>query len=456
MSAPEALAPGAWRDVVSVEEDPVLGTELRARLARATGPRAIGVTDLLALRRTYFRLTGPTVPPSPARQARLDVGRATHRSLGARLAAEGILEARVRREGFVGRIDLLADVPVEVKTSSALVSPSALSAERPDHVEQLSMYCALLRRRTGRLLTLVAQPSGVHEVQAVDLAFGAPEPILEEMRRRERLLRAAVSDGSADALPRCPWFGRSCEYQEAALCSCQGNEPSAPASLAQTDGTPVPRPDVEARVRSALSPAPPPDEFPVERFREILYPRRAYYERSVERTESPPDTAPPPRAPDLYSRLIESLESGPAGEVARLAPGSTAPEEEVVGFRGLPVLVKTSRAWARVRPSDLVDRSPQYALDLGLRCAATGTGSGVLVLGFERAQDDREQVEVLRVRFTNVSPFSRVYRERSRAIAVAVRDRAPGALPTCPDWMVSDCPYRAECGCGSAGGRVTR
>ncbi|MGP8018099.1 MAG: hypothetical protein ACLPP2_02010 [Thermoplasmata archaeon] len=461
MSEGEPPSPNPWEPVVTVREDTVLGRELTARLGRESGQRSVGVTDLINLRRAFYRTVAPAVPIPPARQARLDQGRALHRTLGARLAQEGTLEARVRREGLVGRIDILSELPIEVKTATSLVDPSELATYRPDHVEQLGMYCALVDRPTGRLLTLVAGPSGVSEVQAVDLSFRSTPRVLTEMKRRAELLRAAWAEARVDSLPRCPWYGRGCEFQGASVCACTGAEDPVPPVIPEEVESISAREDVRERVRSALSESAPLEEtVPVGRFRELLYPRRSYFERTAPATApttpSPEEASPPSPKPDLYARLSEALESGPAGEVARLPARSAEPEEEVVGFRGRPVLMRTSRAWARFRADELVARAPQYALELGLRCATTGTDSGVVVVGFERAEVDRDRVQVLELRFASLTPFSRFYRERSRALAAALRDRIPESLPACPDWMATDCPYRSECGCGGADSRVTR
>jgi hypothetical protein len=447
----------AWEGVVSVREDVALERELVERFAVGSGRRAIGVTDLLSLRRAFYRHVGPAVPIAPARQARLDQGRAVHRVLGARLAREGILEARVRREGLVGRIDILSELPIEVKTSSSLASAAELPVTRPDHIEQLGMYCGLVERPVGRLITLLAGASDISEVQAVDVGFRSTPRILDEMRRRADLLRVAWKEGRVDRLPRCPWFGKGCEYEEASVCSCSGEEALPPHPITEEVDSLRSNPEVEIRIRSELAaPIAAADDTPVERFREILYPRRAYFERTVQAPVSPEAVPPRSLEPDLYARLNEAVESGAAGEVARLPSPSTAPEEEVVGFRGRPLLVRTSRARARLREGELMTRSPQYALELGLRCAATGGDSGVLLLGFERAESDRDRIEVLEIRFASLTPFSRLFRERARGLVDAVRDRSPSRLASCPDWMTADCPYRSECGCGTLGPRDTR
>lgn len=380
-----------------------------------------------------------------------------HRSLGSRLAGEGILEARVRRDGLVGRIDILTEVPVEVKTASTLIEPSELPAQRPEHLEQLGMYCALVDRPIGRLLTLVTGPDGIADVQAVDVTFRSPSRILSEMVRRSDLLRAALGESRVDGLPRCPWFGRGCEYEDAGACACTGEEKPTLPALGEEVGPLEVRDDVRERVRSALSePMARTDPNSVTRFREILYPRRAFFERTRPAPSPPAEAAPPPLKPDLYARLSEAVESGPPGEVARLPGKSVEPDEEVVAFRGRPYLLRTSRAWDRFRPDELVARAPQYALELGLRCATTGAGSGIVIVGFERAEVDRERIQVLELRFAPLTPFSRMYRERSQALALAVRDGTPATLLACPEWMASDCPYGAECGCGSSESRATR
>jgi hypothetical protein len=449
---PAAAVPGSWVRTVTVREDLAVATELLARLAAGSGQRSIGVTDLVSLRRAYYRYLAPELPIPAARQARLDQGRAVHRALAGRLAREGVLEARVRREGIVGRIDILADVPIEVKTAGSFVAPDELAQKRPDHLEQLAMYCALVGGWSGRLLTLLADEQGVHDVQALDVPFGSPERVLNEMRGRAERLRAAWAEARPDRLARCPWFGRGCEFEESRVCGCTGEEPVEPPAILDEVGPIAGREDVQARLRPlVIGAAAFSRPFTLGRFREALYPRRAFFDRTnpAELVASPtPEPRPLPPLPDLYARLTEALESGPPGEVAGLPPRWEEPDEEVVGFRGQPLLVRTSRGWARYRPEELVARQPQYALELGLRCAVTGTDRGRLVVGFERAETDRDRLQVLELTFGSVTPFSRFLRERSRALATALRDQSPLGLASCPEWMANDCPYRAACGCG--------
>ena len=169
----------------------------------------------------------------------------------------------------------------------------------------------------------------------------------------------------------------------------------------------------------------------------------------------PEEVSPPALEPDLYARLSEAVESGTPGRWHDCRPARSNPKRR----SSVSAVARCSPdlpAWARFRENELVSRSPQYALDLGLRCAITGTDSALLVVGFERAESDRDRLQVLELRFASLTPFSRIYRERSQGLADAIRERMPARLPSCPDWMTTDRPYRSECGCGTPDARVTR
>ena len=319
------------------------------------------------------------------------------------------------------------------------------------------MYCVLTERRAGRLVTLATDGAPEGSVQVVDLALDATEPVRAEMTRRAETLRRAWDLQAPGELPACRWFDRGCEYQTALACDCRGTEPVPSPAIASHVIELRERPDLAERIAERLRTAPP--ESPgtkVGRFRELLYPRRAYFQRTVEEppVEYPPRS--PSEPPDLYARLLAAVEGGPVGEVARLATVSSAPEEEVVGFRGVPFLLRTSRSRPRATALSLLESQPQYALELGFRCGATGTSSARLILGREFASNDADRVQVFDLRFAPVDRFAGLWEARRRQLEFAVRDRAPASLPACPAWMVADCPYRADCGCGAAGDRSQR
>lgn len=456
MVVPAPPPEAAWRSAVSVLEDHDLAAVLTARLPPASAPRAVSVTDLLSPRQAFWRAISP-VRPTPERQQRLDLGRSIHRRLGVALSGEGALEVRVRKGGVVGRIDLLSDVPVEVKTGSRAVESAQLRDARPDQVEQLAMYCALTGRSTGRLLTVVVGGAPETRVHVGDLVFGAPESLWGEIRNRLDGLRRAWADRRPEGLPACRWFGRGCEFHDAAVCDCVGTEPEAPASALSEVRESTDRTDISGRVEAILRDLPEPAPVPtLRRFRDLLYPRRAYFERVTPEAAAEPVPRGPEGPPDLYARLTEAVEGGPLGEVVRLPPRSDEPEEEVGGFRGAPYLLRTSRARERASASSLLEGQPQYALELGFRCAATGSATGRLILGREHSVDDRDRVQVFEFRFAPVSAFARRWRERVRHLEDALAARAPQDLPPCPEWMYPGCPYRSECACASRGTRSQR
>ena len=453
-SDPEAEAEPEWRPGVTVREDPELARWFAARLPSPDAPRSVSVTDLLALRPAYWRTTGPPPPSSPEREARLEGGRRVHRGLGVLFAATGELEVRVRRGGVHGRIDVLADRPIEVKTSSSALPSDDLARSRPDHVDQLAMYCALLDRDEGRLIYLHSENERPDHAAVYDVRFRSLGEVQRAMGARADRLREAVRMHQPASLPRCAWFGRGCEWQAAGTCDCTGTEdPLEPVStdrLLSLDA----RPDLARPLEEALAGEPAPPSPPViELFRDLLYPRKAFFRRTLPTPTNP--AAPGPRSTgfDLYRRLTEAVETGPVGEVARLPTRSEEPDEEVGGFRGEPYLVRTSRAKMRVPALEWLARSPQYALDLGFRCVATGTRRGRIILGYELAPAEADRVQVLEMTFVTPTVFSRLWRHRSHLLAHALEGSDPRSLSACPGWMYSGCDYREVCGCGTPSGR---
>jgi hypothetical protein len=219
----------------------------------------------------------------------------------------------------------------------------------------------------------------------------------------------------------------------------------------------TPNPDLDARLFEELNASLGASDLPtIARFRDMIYPRRAYFEKT---RPIPPAVARGARAeeePDTYARLTESIESGPVGEVTRLPSLASDPEEEVTAFRNDPYLARTSRARTPLAADELVGQSPQYALDLGYRCAATGRSSGRVFVAYERAVRASDRLRVFRVDFASVTVFARMWRERVAELGRALLASAPESLAACPEWMYADCPYRSECGCGSPGGRTQR
>ncbi|MGP8110785.1 MAG: hypothetical protein ACLQD9_08820 [Thermoplasmata archaeon] len=450
-------APVDWKSAVTVRDDSALSRELVERLRHIGTVRGLSVSDLVAPRRAFWRRLAPPLPMSPEREESMAQGRSWHRAAGRLFSAEGALEVRLRREGISCRIDLLADVPVEIKTGGGPL-PADLPTERPEHIEQLAMYCALLERPNGRLVHIAVEEGRPTGVGATDVTFRDLSKVHGEMRAREAVLRRAIDRKEPVALPRCRWFGRGCEFQLAGACDCRGEEVRESAVILEEVRSTTERPDISARWLAALiQSSTVPTSSGLDRFRELVYPRRAFFDRSRTVGAAPAaPSAPAARVPDLYDRLLETTESGPVGEVLQLPSAANAPEEEVVGFRGAPLLLRTSKAWSRVQPSDAVTRFPQYALDLGFRCAATGTSVGRVVLGYEHAEEDADRLQVLEFRFDPIDVLARLAEDRARRISAALADASPRGLEPCAAWMFGDCPYKVDCACGADASRSQR
>lgn len=458
-SDPENAREAAWKSSVIVRDDPALATELLRRWDASAPQRSVSVTDLLAPRRAYWRLTLGPVAPTPERRARLDAGRRVHRVLERILSPEAAIEVRVRREGIVGRIDALTDRPIEVKTTSSVPSTENLATDRPEYVEQLGMYCALAQRPEGRLIAVAGGGSSSPDLRSWDVRFRGLDVVSREMGRRADALRSALASGRPSGLSRCPWFDRGCEYQAVGTCDCSGAEPEEGHDLSSHLAEIAERSEMDllltSRLGGALRSAPVPR---FARYRELVYPRRTYYERKRPMEEIEPverEKGLPPPSP-TYERLLDAIEGGPVGEVARLPTLSEEPAEEVPAFRGVPYLARTSRAFVRPRAEDIVGLAPQYPLELGFRCATTGTQTGRVIVAYEKASTPDERLKVFEFRFDPITTFSRLWRSRASRLEGALATDRPGDLTACPAWMFARCPYRGECGCGPPPGRSQR
>lgn len=451
MAGRDALARGGWADGVRIAPAREAAAELIARRAGLEGRRSVWVTDLVDLRPGYWRNVAPVVP-TPERRALMEAGREAHVRVGHALAEARYREVRLQREGITGQIDLLEDRPTELKTTRLLPGSDPARSVRPSYLDQLVMYCALSERPEGRLL-LVDPSTAPVAVAAFDLHVPDLAPVWVEMRERARLLREALERRTPSELPVCPWRGRGCEFETSEVCGCGGSEPPPRPSLGALASPPAPAPSVAeqvgARLRDPPGPAPP-----ARRFRDLLYPRRAYFERT-EPPDEPEEGAPAERAgggDDLYRTLSDLLEAGPVGEVSREPTRDGEPIESVACFRGDPILLKVSRAWNATARDDLLAAQPQYFLDLALRCGALGRNDGWLLIGYARAPSWDEKVYLYRVSFGDVSALEAELAARRETLRAAIAAGRPFDLPACPTWMYESCRYRSRCDCAGISG----
>lgn len=446
-----ALSLEGWAETVRLTEAPDLAARLRTGLATPP-PRSLWMTDLLNPRVGYFRRVHP-VPPTAERRDVQEAGREAHLRVGGLLAPARYREVRRHRDGLVAQVDLFEDVPTELKTTE-IPETGAETVARSSYLDQLGMYCALLDRSVGRLVLIDRRPSEAARSAVLRVAFDDPARIWSETLRRGEALREALARHDPTSLPRCVWFGRGCEFQAAGVCPCRGDEPLlSPDPLAPPralDLEAAPTEGLRRSLADAGTTAPPT----VRRFRDLVYPRRCYFERVV--GSRPQEGLPPLEGDGLYTKISDVLDGLGDSEVARFPVPGGEPLEAVPCWNGVPYLVKVSRARTPPVREAVADRQPQYLMELGLRCASLGASEGILIVGYERLAPEAGQISVYRVRFDPLGPMEEWARRRRMALAEALSGGAPGTLPACPSWMYEGCPYRENCACGAGPPRSQR
>ncbi|MCI4368584.1 MAG: hypothetical protein L3K09_03365 [Thermoplasmata archaeon] len=446
-----AVPPGSdWPDVVTVQRAPELERELAGRLGLGSFPPVFGVTDLIELRRAYYRRTAP-VTPGVEQRRRMDAGRAAHLQILRLLGDPEYREVRVHGDGVVGEIDLLKETPTELKTTREIPEVATLHAVRPGYFEQLAMYCALVGKRSARLIVTTAPGP---DAQAVVLAceFASTDRIWAEMRQRSERLRESLARRDPSGLPRCAWRDRGCEYQSAKVCACTGEEPEPSRGLVRELERAVPQEAETAALTEGLRALPSEGPWVASRFRDLLYPRRAYFERTS--PEVGPEGAEPAAGSgarqELFRTLRAMLEAGPSGELSRRWAALGEPTEPVGCFRGEPYVIKTSRAWSPALEAGLARDQPQYVREVALRAGSLGGRSGLLIVGYERAASVPEGLRVFRVEFASAPELVGLVTRKCSELRSAIATQRPEELPACPGWMHEACPYRERCGCGTS------
>ncbi|MCI4332924.1 MAG: hypothetical protein L3K01_04245 [Thermoplasmata archaeon] len=434
-----------------VEEAPELAAELLGRFRTHPPVRGVTVTELLDPRAAYWRSVHP-VPATAEEESRLREGQQLHERLGRYLVPARAREVRVRRNGVVGRIDVLDDRPVELKSTATPPKPDDdLRTSRPSYLEQLAMYGALTEHAEGRLIVVGSGEVAPNSVRVWDVGFGRLDRIEAEMTLRASALREARERHDPMGLPRCAWFERGCSYRAAGVCGCVGSEPPLPTTILDEVGPPKGNPAEADRIGSWLATA-TSDAGSFARFRELAYPRRAFFdERRDPAGASEPSKFGTP-GDETWSALQAVLEGGPPGELEFRHADSGEPAEAVAVFRNEPCLVKSTRSLRPVPADRVVAERPHYLLELGLRCAALGTTSGYLFTGLERVPSDGPWIHAQRVRFESGEVLRSLLERRERDLTASRISGNPASLPACPRWMYDGCPHRDVCGCAADAG----
>jgi len=196
--------------LVRVEEDTELKRLFLEKLREHYGQSKEGffVTDFVyCLRKAFWRRVRPK--PFSERQLGYFVdGSRRHEAL--QVLSGFRSEVSVERLGVRGRMDLLAESPIEVKTTRASVK----SGVPPHYLRQCAYYCVLTGKDTCTLITQHII-EGCFRFQK--LVFSAEELLAyeRELVENRRLLEEALAKRDHSGLPSGePWQCRSCEYNE--------------------------------------------------------------------------------------------------------------------------------------------------------------------------------------------------------------------------------------------------
>jgi len=194
--------------MVSITEDSALKRLFLEKLREHYGKSKDGffVTDFVyCLRKAYWRRVRPKAFSERQLGYFVD-GSRRHEAL--QFLSGFRSEVSVERLGVRGRMDLLAESPIEVKTTRACVK----SGVPPHYLRQCAYYCVLTGKDTCTLITQHII-EGCFRFQK--LVFSAEElaSYEGELVENRRLLEEALANHDHSGLPSGePWQCRSCEY----------------------------------------------------------------------------------------------------------------------------------------------------------------------------------------------------------------------------------------------------
>lgn len=165
----------------------------------------VHVSDLVyCLRGAFFRKVCPV--PFTERQLGFFVdGARRHEVLQGLLDVK--FEVAVEKFGVRGSVDILLDLPLELKTTRARVS-------LPDHYfRQLGYYAVLLGVDGGYLVVMRLNSEVPWEFYTVGWSGEEMKKMMEEMKTRAELLRSALAKRDVVCLPKCgPLMEWKCKY----------------------------------------------------------------------------------------------------------------------------------------------------------------------------------------------------------------------------------------------------
>jgi len=435
--------------VSHIEANRSVKDALMQKLKTRRPPYHISVTDLTNLKQAYFKRKYPEIVPPLEKQQLMWAGTGFHKTFGSAVSSEEYLEQFVEAEGIVGKIDIYENIPIEVKTTSTLVSTEALVKYRPTYVEQLGIYCAMVNSPQGKIIVYQRHDSA-ESPQAPLIAYYVTFPDLEairdEMRQRRDLLVQALISNDPSNLPICAWFNRGCDYSE--VCDCKTTSVPLSYKIAELAGQiQVDEPTCQQLLDKLAKPQP----SQLLRTNDVVFPRKAYFKRAKPQEIAINEGLPQEKEEHLRSMdelgflnaLRDSLRYGAPGEVERI-PVQHRPLADLVQVcQNLPTILRDPKFYSLVERERLPWTFPHYFLRLGFECALTDHPQGRLLLYYAKVPKEDAKLMVYDVTFRNLNA---VKAEIWHRIELLEKATSPLQLPKCPSWMCPYCSYKFECG----------
>jgi len=412
-------------------------------------PYRISVTDLLNLKQAYFKRKYPEIVPPLEKQQLMWAGTGFHKTFGSAVSSEEYLEQFVEAEGIVGKVDIYEKTPVEVKTTSTPIDTADLLRHRPSYVEQLGMYCAMVKAHEGEIIIYqrqVEESPSTSPLVVYHVSFPDLEAIRKEMRRRRDLLVQALISNEPSNLPVCPWFNKQCDYSQ--VCDCQTASVPASHEIAElareihVDSTTC------EQLLSKMAGAQPSQLFGIN---DIVFPRKAYLKRlklkeialGEEVREEKQEYLRSMDERGFLDALRDSLRYGAPGEAQRI-PVQHLPLADLVQiWQNLPTILRDPKFSSLVERERLPRTFSHYFLRLGFDCALTNHAQGRLLVYYVKVPKEDAKLMVYDVTFRNLDVIKG---EALRRVELLEKAGAVLHLPKCPSWLCSYCDYRLACG----------
>lgn len=428
--------------VVGIDANRIIKDELAEALRVQRARRRIAVTDLVNPRQAYFRRMHPEIAPSETRLQLMLSGTGFHELFGHVVSSEEFIEQFLEFEDIVGKVDIYEDVPTELKTTGSI--PEDVSVSRPGYIDQLGMYCTMAKKPLGRLVICKRSAWGqVPEMKCFRVEFLDLDAVAGEMRRRRDLLRDALDRKDPSALPLCEWVTLECDYLP--VCGCET------ASLGRRVVTPGEYEIVEdGEATTGLIEklkARRPIVSKGFRLNDLVFPRKAAFERLREEEEAPEESLEERlsgfQRRGLADALYSALRYGTPGSFR----GTPVALRELRGivrtYRGSPTLLRTVRSPVMIAREYLSERFPHYFERLAFECALVGTEKGRVIMYYENIPNDKFMVYDVSFR-----DLREIVAEADRRLGLLESGADPVALPACPAWMAPRCRFAPGCGCG--------